>query len=86
MIKTADLRQGDQVLLLADTRSDKATMEALTAGLRFFGAERDPRHRTHRALRWCAAASLGGAMHASDVVIWVWPVFITIYAGASPWA
>ena len=39
MIEAADLRQGDQVLLLADTRSDKTTMEALTAGLRFFGAE-----------------------------------------------
>jgi len=38
MIEAADLRRGDQVLLLADTRSDKTTMEALTAGLRFFGA------------------------------------------------
>ena len=39
MIEAADLRIGDQVLLLADTRSDKTTLEALTAGLRFFGAE-----------------------------------------------
>src|SRR5919106_1359607 len=39
MIEAADLRRGDQVLLLADTRSDKMTLEALTAGLRFFGAE-----------------------------------------------
>ena len=39
MIEAADLRRGDQVLLLADTRSDKTTLEALTAGLRFFGAE-----------------------------------------------
>ena len=39
MIEAADLRPGDQVLLLADTRSDQTTMEALTAGLRFFGAE-----------------------------------------------
>ena len=39
MIEAADLRKGDQVLLLADTRSDKTTMEALTAGLRFFGAD-----------------------------------------------
>ena len=35
MIEAADLRVGDQVLLLADTRSDKPN-----AGLRFFGAER----------------------------------------------
>jgi hypothetical protein len=39
MIEAADLRRGDQVLLLADTRSDKTTLEALTAGLRFFGAQ-----------------------------------------------
>ena len=39
MIEAADLRVGDQVLLLADTRSDKPTVEALNAGLRFFGAE-----------------------------------------------
>ena len=39
MIEAADLRPRDQVLLLADTRSDKTTLEALTAGLRFFGAE-----------------------------------------------
>jgi len=38
MIEAADLRRGDQVLLLADTLSDKSTIEALTAGLRFFGA------------------------------------------------
>ena len=38
MIEAADLRRGDQVLLLADTRSDKTTLEALTAGLRFYGA------------------------------------------------
>ena len=39
MIEAAGLRAGDQVLLLADTRSDKPTVEALNAGLRFFGAE-----------------------------------------------
>ena len=38
MIEAADLRVGDQVLLLSDTRSDKPTLEALNAGLRFFGA------------------------------------------------
>ena len=39
MIEAADLRRGDQVLLLADTRSDQPTLEALSTGLRFFGAE-----------------------------------------------
>ena len=39
MIEAANLRRGDQVLLLADTRSDQPTLEALSAGLGFFGAE-----------------------------------------------
>ena len=39
MIEAADLRRGDQVLLLADTRSDKTTLEALTAGLQKVSAQ-----------------------------------------------
>src|SRR4029434_9302903 len=81
MIEAADLRQGDQVLLLADTRSDKTTMEALTAGLRFFGAE--PMTLISEPI-----ARYGGvpqpvleAMHASDVGIWVWPVVHRFTAG-----
>ncbi len=77
MIEAADLRRGDQVLLLADTRSDKTTLEALTAGLRFFGAEpmtlvTDPIARYGEVPK-----AVMEAMHASDVAIWVWPVFIT---------
>src|SRR5262249_58635784 len=75
--EAADLRQGDQVLLLADTRSDKTTMEALTAGLRFFGAY-------PMTLVTEPISRYGGvpkpvfeAMHASDVVIWGWPGLIT---------
>ena len=61
MIEAADLRHGDQVLLLADTHSDKPTVEALNAGLRFFGAE-PMILLTHRALRRCAAS--GPRSHA----------------------
>ena len=84
MIEAADLRRGDQVLLLADTLSDKSTIEALTAGLRFFGAHpmtsspnRSPATATCRR-RW-------DAMHASDAVVWVWPVFITLRRRTAPW-
>ena len=77
MIEAADLRQGDQVLLLADTRSDKTTMEALTAGLRFFGAEPMTLVTEPIARYGSVPQPVLEAMHASDVVIWVWPVFIT---------
>ena len=77
MIEAADLRRGDQVLLLADTRSDKTTMEALTAGLRFFGAEPMTLVTEPIARYGNVPQAVLEAMHASDVVIWVWPVFIT---------
>ena len=38
MIEAADIRTGDQVLLLADRRSDPVSIEALTAGLKMHGA------------------------------------------------
>ena len=77
MIEAADLRRGDQVLLLADRRSDSRSIEAITAGLKAIGAEpmsliTEPVSRyghVHQAVMQ--------AMEASDVVIWVWPVFIT---------
>src|SRR5262249_58230888 len=77
MIEAADLRQGDQVLLLADTRSDKTTMEALTAGLRFFGAEPVTLVTEPTARYGGVPQPVLEAMHASDVGICVWPVFIT---------
>ena len=77
MIEAADLRRGDQVLLLADTRSDKTTLEALTAGLRFFGAEPMTLVTEPIARYGEVPAAVMEAMHAADVAIWVWPVFIT---------
>ena len=77
MIEAADIRAGDQVLLLADRRSDAASLEAITAGLKFMGAEpmslvTEPISRYGRVHQ-----AVLQAMQASDVVIWVWPVFIT---------
>ncbi len=77
MIDAADIRSGDQVLLLADTRSDKLSIEAICAGLKYIGAqpmtlvtEPIPRYGEipPPALQ---------AMQSCDVAIWVWPVFLT---------
>ena len=73
----ADLRRGDQVLLLADTRSDKPTLEALNAGLQFFGAEPMTLLTEPIPRYGDVPQAVLDAMRASDVVIWVWPVFIT---------
>jgi hypothetical protein len=77
MIEAADIRRGDQVLVLADRRSDPISMEAITAGLKVIGAQpmtliTEPIPRYGDVPR----AALQ-AMEASDVVIWIWPVFIT---------
>ena len=77
MIEAAGPLPRDQVLLLADTRSDKTTLEALTAGLRFFGAEPMTLLTEPIARYGAVPQAVLDAMHASDVVIWVWPVFIT---------
>jgi hypothetical protein len=77
MIEAADVRQGDKVLLLADTRSDKTTMEAIRAGLRFIGAEPMSLVTEPIARYGDVPATVLEAMHVSDVVVWVWPVFIT---------
>jgi len=39
MIEAADIRRGDQVLLLADRRSDPMSVEAITGGLKMVGAQ-----------------------------------------------
>jgi hypothetical protein len=77
MIEAADLRRGDQVLLLADTRSDKVTLEAISAGLRFMGAAPMTLVTEPIARYGNVPPAVLEAMRASDVVIWVWPVFIT---------
>ena len=63
MIEASDIRAGDQVLLLADRRSDTASMEAITAGLKFMGAE--PMSLvTEPISRYGAGAPGGAASHA----------------------
>src|SRR5262245_15561524 len=77
MIEAADLRQGDQVLLLADTRSDKTTTEATTAGQLFDGAE--PMNPITEPISPVVGVPkpVLDAIHESDVVIRLCPVFIT---------
>ena len=77
MIEAADLRVGDQVLLLSDTRSDKPTLEALNPGLRFFGANPMTLVSEPISRYGDVPQVVLDAMRVSDVVVWVWPVFIT---------
>ena len=77
MIEAADIRTGDQVLLLADCRSDPMSMEALTAGLKMHGAIPMSLITEPISRYGHVPDAVLQAMHASDVAIWVWPVFIT---------
>jgi hypothetical protein len=77
MIEAAEVRAGDQVLLLADRRSDPTTIEALAAGLKAHGAitstlitEPIPRYGELPPV-------VEPAIRAVDVAVWVWPVFLT---------
>ena len=83
MIEAADLRRGDQVLLFADTRSDKTTLEALTAGLRFFGAEPMTLVTEPIARYGEVPPAVLEAMHASDVVDLGLAGVYHVHAGAS---
>jgi hypothetical protein len=77
MIEAAAIRPGEQVLLLADRRSDPLTMEALNAGLKALGAVPATLITEPIARYGELPPMVLPAMEASDVVIWVWPVFIT---------
>ena len=77
MIEAADIRTGDQVLLLADRRSDPVSIEALTAGLKMHGAIPMSLITEPISRYGHVPDAVLQAMHASDVAIWVWPVFIT---------
>ncbi len=77
MIEAADIRGGDQVLLLADRRSDSISMEAITAVLKTVGAQPMSLITEPISRYGHVPGAILQAMEASDVVIWVWPVFIT---------
>jgi len=77
MIEAADIRPKDHVLLLADTRSDRLTIEALKTGLIAHDAEpaimiTEPIARYGHVPKFVI-----DAMAAVDVAVWVWPVFLT---------
>jgi hypothetical protein len=77
MIEATDIRRGDQVLVLADRRSDRPTIEALSAGLTAFGAHPMELITEPISRYGHVPAAVLRAMEESDVVVWVWPVFIT---------
>ncbi|NIO08252.1 MAG: hypothetical protein GTO40_09705 [Deltaproteobacteria bacterium] len=77
MIEAADIRGGDHVLLLADRRSDRMSMEAISAGLKAMGAQPMSLVTEPISRYGHVPEPVIQAMKASDVVIWVWPVFIT---------
>jgi hypothetical protein len=77
MIEAADIRPKDQVLLLADTRSDPLTLEAMKAGLIAHGAT-PATLVTEPISRYGEVPKLVlEAMASVDVAVWVWPVFLT---------
>lgn len=86
MIEAADIRTGDQVLLLADRRSDPLSIEALTAGLKMHGAIPMSLITEPISRYGHVPDAVLQAMHASDVAIWVWPVFITFTPNHRRWA
>lgn len=80
LIEASGILAGDTVLLLADRRSDPLTMETLGVALNAHKAvpmsmvvEPSTRYGT-------LPKPVLEAMKASDVVIWVWPVFLTFNA------
>lgn len=77
MIEAADIRPRDEVLILADVRSDATSLDAIKSGLIAHGAIpslliTEPIKRYGRVPQHVL-----DAMAAVDVAIWVWPVFLT---------
>jgi hypothetical protein len=77
MIEAADIQRKDEVLLLADTRSDRASLEALKTGLTAHGAIASTLVTEPIARYGHIPKFVLEAMAAVDVVVWVWPVFLT---------
>src|ERR1700728_1971805 len=81
LIESADIQINDQVLLLADTRSDSLSIDALKAGLIAHGAcpsvlVTEPIGRYGEVSKLVL-----DAISAVDVAVWVWPVFISFTPG-----
>ena len=77
MMEAAAIRPGDEVLLLADRRSDSISMEAISAALKTIGAQPMDLITEPISRYGHVPQSVLEAMQAADVVIWMWPVFIT---------
>ncbi len=76
-IEAAGIQEGDRVLFLADTRSDQASLQACTLGLKMIGANPIVLLMDHLA-RYSRVPdeAIGAAAH-TDVIVLTWPVFIT---------
>lgn len=76
-IQAGGIGAGEAVLLLGDHRSDPLTIEALEVALTAVGA-RPSILITEPARRYSGVPAVAiEAMAASDVAVWVWPVFLT---------
>ncbi len=77
LIEASAIQSGDTVLMLADRRSDSLTMETLEAALTAAGAHPMAMVLEPTSRYGDVPAPALEAMAASDVVIWMWPVFLT---------
>ena len=77
LIEVADTRPGDHVLILADTRSDPVSIDAISVGMILHGLHPITLVTEPIARYGHVPDAVVSAMKASDIVIWMWPVFIT---------
>src|SRR5258705_624491 len=77
LIEASGVRAGKSVLLLTDRRSERESIEAVTAGLRWIGATPMVLETEVITRYGDVPAAVRGAMDEVDVCIWVWPVFLS---------
>ncbi|MCH8190623.1 MAG: hypothetical protein IIC80_04630 [Chloroflexi bacterium] len=76
-IESADINEGDRVFLLADTRSDPASLTAVCMVLKVIGATPTVMVINHLARYSTVPPEALPAAKESDCFVLVWPVFIT---------
>jgi 2,5-dihydroxypyridine 5,6-dioxygenase len=76
-IEAAGIHEGDRVLFLADTRSDEASLQACTVGLKAIGAKPIVLIMDHLARYDRVPDEAIGAAAHTDCIVLTWPVFIT---------
>jgi hypothetical protein len=76
-IESAGIHEGEKVLFLADSRSDPASLQACTAGLKAIGARPIVLIMDHLARYDSVPEEAIGAAAHTDCIVLTWPVFIT---------